>query len=188
MSLDATLSVESRVYWTTCTVRSVQCFRSVAGGFWSVRLVTLLCSAALHNTAHHDTNQHTIKSGDLTQPIASGWSFGIKGGTRTGNWFSSGSYNCVEFLWRDCAIVRVRFENDFWVWRCRDGPEVLQEVNEDEAVVDVTAPNPPVDENIKSLKKKSLLDKYTVTWGHQIWPHFSKKQSQNRQRIGCENH
>ena len=33
---------------------------------------------------------------------------------------------------------------------------MLQEVNEDEAVVDVTAPNPPVDENIKSLKKKIL--------------------------------
>ena len=41
----------------------------------------------------------------------------------------------------------------------RDG-EVLQEVKQDAPVVGVPAPNPPVDENIKSLQ--SLLDKYTV--------------------------
>ena len=51
---------ESKAHRTTSAVRSVKCFRSV-------RSVASLCSAASHDTTRH---QHTIKSGDLTQPIA----------------------------------------------------------------------------------------------------------------------
>ena len=41
--------------------------------------------------------------------------------------------------------------------------EVLQEVKQDGPVVGVDAPNPPVDDNFKSLQ--SLLDKYMVYFG-----------------------